>query len=202
MLKTNVEHLENGGASYLLATMRLFLIILSVLFLNFTSYGQLRKTNKPTSYHNHYLINGVIYKYDLSTDKEEPAPFVQVVVYQNKELFVAFFGGEDGTYSFYLPIGFEYEVVFGGSAFVNKKVLIDAKQFPEERKPRTILFDISLFRNVEGADFSTLDEPYGKIIYDPEMDMIRPDEAFIAARKIELDKALKKAKKVLKASKS
>ena len=201
-MKTNTKRLRTGGAFCFLASMRLVLIILSVVFLNLPSFGQLRKTNKPTSYENHYLISGVIYNSDLATDKEEPAAFVQVVVYQNKELYVAFFGGEDGSYSFYLPIGSEYEVVFGGSAFVNKKILIDAKQFPEERKPREILFDISLFRNVEGADFSMLDEPYGKIIYDPEMDMIRPDEAFSAKRKLDLDKQIKKAKKLLKASKS
>lgn len=202
MLKTNVKLLRFGGAFYFLRTMRLFLIILSMVLLNLTSFAQLRKTNKPTSLENHYLISGIIYNYDLITDKETPAANVQIVIYQNKELYVAFFGGEDGAYSFYLPIGFEYEVAFGGSAFVNKKVLVDARQFPEERKPREILFDISLFRNVEGADFTTLNEPYGKIMYDPETDMIRPDEAFSSRKKIELEKELKKAKKLLKSSKS
>jgi len=202
VLKTNTKRLNTRGAFNLLGTMRSFLILLAVVLLNLSATAQLRKSTKSSSLENHYLISGVIYNCDWANDKETPAAYVQIVIYQNKELFVAFFGGADGTYSFYLPIGFEYEVAFGGSAFVNKKILLDAAQFPEERKPRKILFDVSLFRNVEGADFSTLEEPYGKIIYDPELDMIRPDEDYSVKRKLELERALKKARKILKSSKS
>lgn len=166
-----------------------------------TVNAQFRKVNKSTSLENHFLISGIIYHYDILSDKEMPAANVQIAIYQDKDLYVAFFGGADGAYSFYLPVGFEYEVMFGGSAFVNKRVRIDATQFPEERKPREVLLDLSLFRNVEGADFSLLEEPYVHIIYDPEADRILPDEAYTIKRKTELDKAIKKAKKILKSAK-
>ncbi len=182
--------------------MKSCLLILTAVFLNLAAQAQFRKTNKANSLGDHYMINGIIYNYDIASDKETPAAHVQVVVYQNHELYVAFFGGADGSYSFYLPIGYEYEVWFGGSAYVNKKIIIEATQFPEERQPQAVLFDLSLFRNVDGADFSVLNDPYGKIIYDPELDEIRPDEDYSVKPHAELDKAIKKAKKIMKSSKA
>lgn len=184
-----------------LAHMRLLLILCVFFAVSPSSFGQFRKINKTTSLENHFLISGVLYNYDIASDKETPAANVQIVIYQNQELYVAFFGGADGAYSFYLPVGFDYDISFGGSAFVNKKVHVDATQFPEERKPREVLLDLSLFYHVDGADFSVLEQPFVNIVYDPEADLIRPDEAYTAKRKTELDKALKKARKVLKSAK-
>ena len=181
--------------------MRLLLILFALLVACVPSFGQFLKISKTTSLENHYLISGVMYNYDIASGKETPAANVQIVIYQNRELYVAFFGGADGAYSFYLPVGFDYDVSFGGSAYVNKKVHVDATQFPEERKPREILLDMSLFHPVDGADFSVLEQPFVNIQYDPEADQIRPDESYTAKRKAELEKALKKARKVLKAAK-
>jgi hypothetical protein len=100
-----------------------------------------------------------------------------------------------------LPVGFEYEVWFGGSAFANKKLLIDATQLPEERKPREVTLDVSLFRAVEGIDFSILTEPYVRMAYNPESDNMFLDEEYTRKRKVELDKSLKKAKKLLQSAK-
>ena len=96
---------------------------LSILFVlsGISVEAQFRKIEKTPSTENHFHISGVIYHYDLVKGDELPAAHTQIVIYQNKELYVAFFGGADGLYSFYLPIGFEYEVWFGGSAFANKK---------------------------------------------------------------------------------
>ena len=181
--------------------MRLMLILCALFVATVPSLAQFRKISKSTTHENHYLISGVLYNYDIASGKETPAANVQIVIYQNRELYVAFFGGADGTYSFYLPVGFDYDVSFGGSAYVNKKVHVDATQFPEERKPREVLLDLSLFHHVDGADFSVLEQPFVNIQYDPEADQIRPDEAYTAKRKAELEKALKKARKVLKSSK-
>jgi hypothetical protein len=175
------------------------LLVLSLVGLNLEA--QFRKVTKSASTENHFHISGVIYNLDFATSNETAASHAQVVVYQNKELYVAFFGGADGLYSFYLPVGFEYEVWFGGSAFVNKRVFIDATQLPEEKKPRDVTLDILLFRVVEGIDFSVLDEPYVRIAYDPESDQMRIDEEYTRKRKIELDRIIKKAKKLLQSAK-
>jgi hypothetical protein len=181
--------------------MRSCVIFLCLIFAVGAADAQFRKITKAPSTENHFLISGVIYHYDIVKGNEVPAAHAQIVVYQNKELYVAFFGGADGTYSFYLPVGFEYEVWFGGSAFANKKVLMDATQMPEENKPREVIFDVSLFRSVEGADFSMLNEPYIIMAYDPESDNMRVNEEYMRKQKLELDKCLKKAKKLLQSAK-
>ena len=192
---------ETSGAFLLIYTMRNFVLSILLVLSGTSVDAQFRKITNDPSTVNHFLLSGVIYHYDIVKGDEVPAAHAQIVVYQNKELYVAFFGGADGLYSFYLPIGFEYEVWFGGSAFANKKLYIDATQFPEEKRPRELTLDVSLFRAVEGVDFSILDEPLVRMAYDPEMDQVRTDEEYARNRKVELDKVIKKAKKLLQSAK-
>jgi hypothetical protein len=179
------------------------MFVLSILFVlsGISVEAQFRKITKTPSTENHFHISGVIYHYDLAEGSEAPAAHAQIVIYQNKELYVAFFGGADGLYSFYLPVGFEYEVWFGGSAFANKKLYVDATQLPEEKRPRDLTLDVSLFRAVEGVDFSILNEPFVRMAYDAETDQVRMDEEYTRKRKVELDKAVKKAKKLMQSAK-
>ncbi len=143
----------------------------------------------------YFLIKGRVYQVDMLEGTEDKASNVQVVVYQEKELYVAFFTSETGAYSFYLPIGHQYEIWYGGSAFVNKKVHIDATQFPKEKKPRTTPLDMGLFRPIEGYDFPMLNEPMVHISYDPELDQIGANLEAIASKTAELEKYFKKIKK-------
>jgi hypothetical protein len=64
-----------------------------------------------------------------------------------------------------------------------------------------VTLDVSLFRAVDGVDFSILQEPYVQIAYDAESDQMRMDNEYTRKRKIELDKAIKKAKKQLQSAK-
>ena len=61
--------------------------------------------------------------------------------------------------------------------------------------------DVSLFRAVEGIDFSILNEPYVRMAYNPESNNMFLDEEYTRKRKVELDKSLKKAKKLLQSAK-
>lgn len=154
-----------------------------------------QKEKKEELSGDYFLLKGKVYQIDMLEDTEDKASDVQVVVYQGKELYVAFFTSGTGAYSFYLPIGHTYEIWFGGSAYVNKKVSIDATQFPKDRKPRTTPLDIGLFRPIEGYDFPLLNDPFVKIKYDPELDQIGPDMDAIAVKSAELAKYFRKIKK-------
>lgn len=200
MLKTNFQGPITTHRPIYLHTMRSFLLFLMVCLMGLRLEAQQQRTDKSATRSNYFYLNGVITDYDISSGNERPAPYAQVVVYQNNELYVSFFGGEDGSYSFFLPLGFEYDVRFGGSAFINKKIAIDATQIDEESKPRNVKLNVSLFRPVDGADFSILEEPFARIIYDPEIDAVRTDEEYGRKRKIELERSIKKAKKLLQAS--
>ncbi len=200
LLKTNFQGRISAHVHSYLHAMRSFLLFLMVCLMGLSSEAQQLKTDKAATRSNYFYLNGVVTDYDISTGNERPAPYAQVVVYQNNELYVAFFGGEDGSYSFFLPLGFEYDVRFGGSAFINKKIAIDATQIDKESKPRNVELNVSLFRPVEGADFTMLEEPFARIIYDPEIDAVRMDEEYGRKRKIEVERSIKKAKKLLQAS--
>jgi hypothetical protein len=190
-----------SGAFSLLYSMRLYVMSLLLLVSGFAANAQFRKIVKTPSTENHFRISGVIYHHDILSGNEVPAAHTQIAIYQNKELYVAFFGGADGLYSFFLPVGFEYEIWFGGSAFANKKLFVDATQLPEEKRPRDVTMDVSLFRAVEGVDFSILEEPFVRMAYEPESDQMKMDDEYTRKRKTELDKQIKKAKKLLQSAK-
>jgi hypothetical protein len=188
--------LKLGILISLLSPMKSFIsTTLFVLLLVPGLMAQKNKKSKDEVSGDHYLIKGTIYQINPIEGTEEKASNVQVVVYQGTELFVAFFTGETGDYEFYLPIGYIYEVWYGGSAYVNKKVAIDATQFPKERKPRTVPLDMGLFRPIEKVEFPMLNAPFVKIAYDAELDQIAPDMEYTAKKNVELEKAFKKAKK-------
>ncbi len=169
----------------------------SILILLLAIPALSQKSKKEDINGDFYMLKGIVYEIDMLTEVEKKASNAQVVVYQDHELYVAFFTTESGEYDFFLPLGHSYEVWFGGAAFVNKKVAVDATQFPKERKPRTVILDIGLFRPIEGVEFPILNTPFVKISYDAEMDEISPDFEFTARKSEELQKYFVKIKKDL-----
>jgi hypothetical protein len=148
----------------------------------------------------HFRIQGRIYEKSVTEGGTVvETPFCQVVVYQNKELFVAFFSSKDGSYEFNLPIGFEYEVMFGGSAFVNQKIQVDTKGMHKRPGGYDLDLDIELFRVMDGYEFPLLNEPFVKIGWDAETEQLIQDELYTLDRKRELEKLLKKIRKEKKA---
>lgn len=178
---------------YLEVMKGIFSTLLFICICSLNLFSQKGKKDDITG--DYFLMKGRVYELNMLEPAESRASNVQVVVYQEKELYVAFFTNESGEYSFYLPIGHNYEVWFGGAAFVNKKVVIEGIPFPKEKKPRTIPLDMGLFRPVDGYDFPMLNEPLAHIKYDPETDQIGPDLDAIAAKSLEIEKYFKKIKK-------
>ncbi len=169
----------------------------SILIILLTISSIAQRSKKDDSNGDYYMLKGSVYEVDMITENEKKASDVQVVVYQDHELFVAFFTDAAGAYEFFLPLGHSYEVWFGGAAFVNKKVAVDATQFPKERKPRTVTLDMGLFRPIEGVEFPMLNTPFVNIRYDAEMDEISPDFEFTGRKTEELNKYFVKIKKDL-----
>ena len=145
--------------------MRIILFTLIISLLACTSNAQARKADSAGNRGNYLYLNGLISDMDIASGSEKPLPYSQIVIFQNNELYVSFYGGKDGSYSFFLPLGFEYEIRYGNSTFVNKKLALDATQIDEDDKPRNIRMDVVLFKPVEGADFSILNEPYARLIF-------------------------------------
>jgi len=144
----------------------------------------------------HFLVKGTISRVDFPDNESEIAPYTQVVIYQDDDLYVTFFADEQGQYSFYLPISKTYTLHFGGSAYINKKVLIDATQLSKERKPRELTLDMALFREMEGIEFPMMTEYWQIFKYNAESDELASDLAYHNRKKNELEKFAKKLRKV------
>jgi len=200
LLKTSLTRSYRLESYQYFHIMRTILFTLIISLLACTSNAQARKADSAGNRGNYLYLNGLISDMDIASGSEKPLPYSQVVIFQNNELYVSFYGGKDGSYSFFLPLGFEYEIRYGNSTFVNKKLALDATQIDEDDKPRNIRMDVALFKPVEGADFSILNEPYARLIYDPELDAVRSDEEYSRKRKPEIDRSIKRAKKLIQAS--
>lgn len=148
---------------------------------------------------NHFRIQGNVFDVQLSDGTEVEATHVQIVVYQDKELFVAFFSGKKGEYEFNLPVGHEYEIAFGGSAFVNQKVYVDSRPVAPRAGGYDLDLDMHLFRIMDGVEFNMLNEPFMRMVFDAETAQLKVDEEHYTERAKELERSLKKIKKEKKA---
>lgn len=151
------------------------------------------KKKEPTE--NLFLITGKVLEISLTGAEAKDCGNVQIVVYQDQEIFVAFYSDAKGGYEFNLPVGFTYEIWFGGSTYVNKKVSIDTRDLPKAKGGYEVELDMGLFRPYDKVDFVPLREPFVKVAYSDEYGTLAADMEYTALRSKELDKVVKKAKK-------
>ncbi|MCC6599790.1 MAG: hypothetical protein IT223_03855 [Crocinitomicaceae bacterium] len=142
-----------------------------------------------------FVLEGQIMETDIINGDRKPAPMVQIVIYQEKEIYVAFYSDATGNYKFLLPGGHDYEVWFGGSSYVNKKVNIDAKECSGKNTSTHLLLDIELFRPVDGYDFFPLNDAYAQIAWDHNGERFISDRSYEETKERELDKIFRKIKK-------
>lgn len=153
--------------------------------------------NRKACDENHFLVYGNVYEYDPFLKGEKLVSFVQIVVYQDNEIFVAFYTDKNGMYQFNLPIGHEYELWYGGSKFVNKICRVNANDCPVRKTGNDLDMDVGLFKHIDGCDFTMLNEPFILVTFDKEMNRLVPDLDFIDDRSRELDKVFRKARRAI-----
>jgi len=124
----------------------------------------------------HFLIYGEIIEMDPVAAQERDAGGTQVIVYQDDEIYVTFNADEKGGYKFNLPVNHNYSVVYGGDAFVNKEILIDAHKLPNKKYGQNVQLDLGLLKKFEGVDYSFLNAPVALISYDELVGKFSYDE--------------------------
>jgi hypothetical protein len=144
----------------------------------------------------YFHLKGNTIEIDMFDQVEKGPISTQVVVYQDKDIYVAFFTDQSGLYEFYLPIGHQYEIWFGGGVYVSKKVAVDTKGVPTKKKrPSELKLDMALFQAVDGYDFPMLKDAYVKVEYDEEYQALTPDLDYTEAISVDIDKLFRKIKK-------
>jgi len=168
------------------------LLIVSLIL----SMPAIAQSDKKYNDADHFLLKGSVYEIDHLEDTEGKAKSVPVVIFQDDEIYVAFNTGQtNGVYEFYLPINHEYNICYGGDTYVNKIVNVDSKQFPSEKKPRTVKLNVGLFRPIDGYAFEMMKDPFVKVKYNVEMDTIEPDMEYTEGKTDQVMKYFRKIKK-------
>ncbi|NNE54499.1 MAG: hypothetical protein HKN32_00665 [Flavobacteriales bacterium] len=153
--------------------MTIDVLALSMLAMSAFDAGNMRPVDEQ-----HFLIHGKIIEINPVVMDEDQADDTQVIVYQDGEIYVAFNTNDEGEYLFNLPIGHNYEVVYGGEAYVNKKVTIDAKELPQKRKGYDVKLDMGVFQEYSDVDYSFLNDPVAQIFYDDDYGDLAFDEQY------------------------
>ena len=107
----------------------------------------------------HFLIHGNIIELSPQDMRERDAANVQIIVYQDDEIYVAFDTDEKGDYKFNLPNGHMYEVQYGTRDFVPKKIHIDATGVETKKDGFSIKMNVALFKAVEHVDYAIMEDP-------------------------------------------
>ena len=90
--------------------------------------------------------------------------------------------GSDGKYSFQLPLGGDYLVTVSKSEMITKKFSISTRGIPPERalEPFGVVdAQISLWKKVEGVDYSALNQPANKYTYFGDKQNFDYDKAYL-----------------------
>lgn len=144
----------------------------------------------------HVLIHGFTVEKVFGSENEANAPDTRCIVYKDNEIYVAFKSNEKGEYVFNLPIGQKYELVFGGPDFVNKKVVLDARGcMPKKKEGHIVEMDMSLFRPVDGIDYSDMENPVVRWYFNQNERNIVPDFDVVDAMWRTVEKLYKKSEK-------
>ncbi len=74
---------------------------------------------------------------------------------------------EIGGFSFTLNTNNQYMLVFSKSGYVSKKILVNTENVPINTSILRSGIDVELFREIDGVDFSILNQPIGEFFYSP-----------------------------------
>lgn len=157
---------------------RKFYVVLAALFLTMFSYGQVRDIE----------ISGSVIE---NRDKLEGAT---VEIYTNNALVNKIVIDKTGKYEFSLNYDKIYTVVYSKPGYVSKRLSFNTTGIPPEAQEFGFEYDdveVSLFKKIEGLDVSILEQPVGKIFYDPEYGTLEYDAEYTKTIKSKLEKLFK-----------
>jgi hypothetical protein len=138
--------------------------------------------------------------YGNVTDDNRDLVGVLIQVTQGSRVVVSTKTDPNGEYAFQLPFGGEFLAEVSREGYVTKKFTISTMGIPPEKKEtkfQPIGASISLFRRLEGIDYSLLNQPMMKFRYNPQDEGFEYDKAHQAQMSEGLER-IKEAEKDIK----
>jgi hypothetical protein len=94
---------------------------------------------------------------------------------------------EIGGFSFTLNTDNQYMLVFSKSGYVSKKILVNTENVPINTSILRSGIDVELFREIDGVDFSILNQPIGEFFYSTDKKNIDYDKNYTNAIREQLE---------------
>jgi hypothetical protein len=101
-----------------------------------------------------------------------------VLLLKNNIPFTEITTDEIGGFSFTLKTDNQYMLVFSKSGYVSKKILVNTENVPTNTSILRSGIDVELFREIDGVDFSILNQPSGEFFYSPDKKNIDYDKNY------------------------
>jgi hypothetical protein len=166
------------------------------------------------SYSKKHFLSGILFLISLGifgqsplvevygnvTDDNTDLVGVLIQVTQGSRVIVSTKTDPNGEYAFQLPLGGEYLAEVSREGYISKKFTISTVGVPPEKvdkKFQPIGASISLFRRMEGVDYSLLNQPMMKFRYNTEEESFEFDKAYQAQMSAGMEQ-IKEAEKELK----
>ncbi|NSW46386.1 MAG: carboxypeptidase regulatory-like domain-containing protein, partial [Bacteroidales bacterium] len=105
----------------------------------------------------------------------------------------------NGDFTFNLNYDKLYTIEIAAAEYASKKVLVDTK-IPEKDLIYKYTFSVELFPKVEGVDYSALNKPVTKIIYNPEADAFDYDIPYTESMRKQIEQITSQIESVKKQS--
>lgn len=104
-----------------------------------------------------------------------------VNLYQDGNLINKVTAGRNGRFDLILDFGHEYVIEVGKTGFVSKRLYFNTHNVPEDEQAWGYEFGgfiVDLFREIDGVDFSVLDDPIGKVYYEARIQNFEYDRQY------------------------
>lgn len=115
-------------------------------------------------------LNGIIKKTTVF-DKagSEPLDSAKVLIFnENNRLVAEHTTTKKGTCKFKLPLNKKFTIAITKKGYVTKLIEVNTSTPPEKKIKYGFPFEVSIFEEVSGIDYSILTTPVAKIIFVPE----------------------------------
>lgn len=141
---------------------------------------------------------------DVSDDRGG-LPSAQIIITRGSTVENKLLTDGMGRYNFVLPLGGDFMVTVEKDGYVTKKFSINTGNVPPEKaaiKFPVIQASLSLFRKMEGVDYSALKEPLNKYKYNPLLDNFEYDAGYLEQMINKLTAIKEAEKEVIKKEKA
>ncbi len=108
-------------------------------------------------------------------------------LYENNTKINSITSNANGDFTFNLNFDKVYMIEVSATNYVSKKVLVDTK-VPDKELIYKYTFTVDLFVQVDGVDYSILNKPVTKIVYNDEADAFDYDLPYTESMRKEIDK--------------